>query len=100
MLGPDVLTESRAEVAESIPRTLPRRPGTWGEWYEACRGGEPAGCNFSLAGPLTEFVLLGNIALRRQRPIEYDPASMCIRGDDEADALLREPYHNGWSLEG
>ena len=99
MLGDEILTQSRAKMAESVPRTLTRRPGTWAEWIEACRGAEPAGCNFSLAGPLTEFVLLGNIAIRTDKQIHYDAQSMRITNDDKADALLREPYHNGWSLD-
>ena len=87
-------------MAESVPRTLERRPGTWKEWFEACRGGQAAGCNFSWSGPLTEFVLLGNLAIRAGKPLEYDPQAVRIINDERADALVREPYHNGWSLEG
>lgn len=100
MLGHRVVTESRAKMADSIPRTLPRRGGTWTEWYEGCRGGERPGCDFTWSGPTTEFVLLGNAAIRTGKPLEYDAAAMRITNDEKADALLREPYHNGWSLEG
>lgn len=98
MLDDQILTPSRASMAQSVPRTLPRRSGTWGEWFEACRGGETAGCDFVWSGPATEFVLLGNIAIRSGKRIEYDAQAMRITNDASADALLREPYHNGWSL--
>jgi len=98
MLGHRLLTERRRQIADAIPRTLPRRSGTWGEWFEACQGGEPAGCNFDWSGPATEFVLLGNLAIRTGKVLEYDAAAMRITNDDTANGLLREPYHNGWTL--
>jgi predicted dehydrogenase len=98
MLESEVLPERRAKKFASLPRTLPRRSGTWGEWIEACRGGEQAGCHFAWAGLLTEFVLLGNIAIRTGKQLEFDAVNMRITNNAEADALLREPYHNGWSL--
>ncbi|MFZ5832883.1 MAG: Gfo/Idh/MocA family protein [Planctomycetota bacterium] len=98
MLESKILDPERAAKFESVPKTLPRRAGTWGEWYEAVRGGEPAGCNFDWAGPLTEFVLLGNIAIRTGKCIEFDGATPQITNDKAANAMLREEYHNGWSL--
>ena len=41
-----------------------RSPGHFQEWIRAIRGGEPATSNFpDYAGPLTETVLLGNLAV-------------------------------------
>ncbi len=98
MLGERILDPQLAGKFKDVPRTLKRRSGTWGEWMEACRGGEPAGCNFEWAGLLTEFVLLGNIALRTGKHISYDAEGVKIDGVPEAHALLRQPYHNGWKL--
>ena len=98
MVFENIVDPARAAKFASVPRTLPRRAGTWGEWLTACRGGEPAGCAFDWAGPLTEFVLLGNIALRTGQQIEFDAAAMRITNAPEADALLRQPYQNGWTL--
>ena len=81
-----------------MPKTLTRRSGTWGEWFEACRGGEPAGCPFDWAGLLTEFVLLGNIAIRVGKPLEWDAATLRITNDEGANQFVKEPYHNGWTL--
>ena len=99
MLGPTILPAARAKKFDSVPKTLPRRSGTWGEWVEACRGGEPAGCNFDWAGPLTEFVLLGNIAIRTGQRLLWDADSMKFTNHEPANAYLREPYRSGWSLE-
>jgi predicted dehydrogenase len=98
MVFQNILDPARAEKFASVPKTLPRRPGTWGEWLTACKGGERAGCDFAWSGPLTEFVLLGDIALRTGKPIDFDAAAVRITNAPEADALLRQPYHNGWSL--
>jgi len=98
MVFEKILDPALAEKYASVPKTLPRRSGTWGEWLDACKGGERAGCDFDWAGPLTEFVLLGNIALRTGKPIAYDAAALRITNAPDADALLRQPYHNGWTL--
>ncbi|MBN1422342.1 MAG: Gfo/Idh/MocA family oxidoreductase [Planctomycetes bacterium] len=99
MLGTRILSPERAKKAESIPRTLPRRSGTWGEWMEACRGGEPAGCAFEWADLLSEFVLLGNIAIRTGKLLEWDGAGMRFTNDASANDLIRSSYREGWSLE-
>jgi predicted dehydrogenase len=100
MLGPKILDPERAAKFENVPKTLPRRAGTWGEWYEACRGGEPAGCNFEWAGPLTDFVLLGNIALRTRQMLQWDAQNGTFANNAEANGYLQTPYRTGWSLEG
>lgn len=100
MLGSTVLTSSRKKMAAAVPKTLQRRGNTWSEWMEACRGGQRTGCDFPWSGPLTEFVLLGNLAIRTDKPIEYDAEAMRVTNNEQADQLIREPYHNGWSLEG
>jgi len=99
MLGHEVLPAERARKFSDVPRTLPRRSGTWGEWFEACRGGEPAGCHFEWAGLLTEFVLLGNIAIRTGKHLDWDAQSEQFTNDKSANDLVHEAYREGWSLE-
>jgi len=97
--GPQWLTPALKTRADAVPKTLPRRPGTWKEWHEACRGGEPAGCAFEWAVPLTAVVLLGNIAIRTGRRLAWDAQAMRFPNHPPADAFVKEPYHNGWSLD-
>jgi hypothetical protein len=98
MVGSTVYPAARREKFRSVPKTLPRRSGTWGEWMEACRGGEPAGCHFEWAGLLTEFVLLGNIALRVGKPLEWDAEKMQFTNFPEANQYVKEEYRDGWTL--
>jgi predicted dehydrogenase len=97
--GLKVFPEGLRKRLDSVPRTLPRRGGTWSEWADACRGGDPAGCNFRWAEPLTELVLLGNIAIRAGKPLEWDAAQGKFTNHAEANRLLQADYHNDWSLE-
>jgi len=68
------------------------------EWLAACRGGKPAWSNFNYAGPLTEFLLLGNIATQVDHGFEFDPLACRIVDSEAADRLLRRRYREGWSL--
>jgi predicted dehydrogenase len=99
MLGTEILPAERAKKSADIPKNLPRRSGTWGEWMEACQGGETAGCHFEWAGLLTEFVLLGNIAMRTGKSLDWDGENMKITNNKDANKYVCEPYHNGWKLE-
>ncbi len=98
MLGSNILPAARAKKFDSVAKTLPRRSGTWGEWFDACRGGEPAGCNFDWAGPLTEFVLLGNIAIRTGKRLAWNGPEGKFTSDASANKFLQEPYRTGWTL--
>jgi hypothetical protein len=62
------------------PSTIERSPGFHREWLNACRGGAPASCHFDYAGPLTEAVLLANIAYRIRGDFEVDPICWTVGG--------------------
>jgi predicted dehydrogenase len=97
--GFQLYPEALAPAAKAAPRRLVRRPGTFQEWADACRGGEAAGCNFKLADSLTALVLLGNIAIRIGKPLEWDATQHQFLKHDPANALLAASYHNGWGLD-
>lgn len=87
------------------PRKLPRSIGHYREWIEACKGGPPAGSNFDWAGPLTEVVLLGNIALRQQlrdelttKKLLWDGVNLRFTNSEEANQSLKQEYRAGWAL--
>jgi len=77
---------------------LPRSPGHYNEWLDACRGGKPALSNFEYAAKLSETVLLGNIACRVDQAIEWDPVAMKFPNCSEADEYLQRAYRKGWVL--
>lgn len=78
------------------PKTFADSPGFHKEWLNAIRGGEPATCNFNYTGPLTETVLLGNVAYRAGEPFDWDAENLKTIGSDKAQGLLREEYRKGW----
>ena len=99
MLNTRIIPESKMKAYTQPPKTLNRRGGTWPEWFEAMRGGQSAACQFNWAGPLTEIILLGNIAIRTGKRIDWDGENMRITNDSDANKYIKEAYHNGWSLE-
>lgn len=67
------------------------------EWIAACKTGSATSCPFSYSGPITEAVLLGNVAYRNGTKLEWDAAPMKITNCTEAGALLRREYRPGWT---
>ena len=100
MLNHRLIPESRMEEYGSPPQKLERSPGHAEEWIEACKGGKPAGSNFDVAGPLTEAVLLGNIAIRTQKKLLWDGPNMTVTNVPEANQYVNPPYRDGWTLGG
>ena len=93
-----LLPEDKFREFEGPSKTLPRSRGHEREWLDAVQGGRTPMSNFSYSGPLTEFVLLGNVATLVGRDIEYNPAKMEIPNDEQANDALRRGYREGWSL--
>jgi hypothetical protein len=78
------------------PEFLPRSPGHHRDWIRACKGGEPACSNFSLAGPFTEWIALGVLALRFEGKLEWDPVKMRITNVPEANKYVKPVFRKGW----
>lgn len=70
------------------------------EWTSAIADGGETSCPFSYSGPLTETVLLGNVAFRTGPTIEWNSQSMTATGVPAADRYVREPYRSGWEVPG
>lgn len=67
-------------------------------WIDAFRNGSQTPGNFLLAGPVTETINLGAIALRARQRVEYDSANMKITNIPEANQFLTREYRQGWEL--
>ncbi len=78
--------------------TLARSPGHHAEWIEACKTGKPTGTNFDYSAQLTELVLIGNVALRAGRKIEWDSAGLKIINGSLDDPFIHREYRPGWAL--
>jgi predicted dehydrogenase len=86
-------------------RTLPRTEGDIDlamkrEWAEAIKKKDPtiARSNFDYAGVLTETVLLGNVAIRAGKRLEWDGEAFKVTNDRAANELLHTKYRAGWKL--
>jgi predicted dehydrogenase len=96
---PQLLPKSLHEQAATVPKTMPRSAGHYEEWIAACKGGPRALSNFDYAGPLTEIVLLGVLALRAPgRRLEWDSANQKVLNATELNEFVHTEYRNGWML--
>jgi predicted dehydrogenase len=94
--GPRIFPEAkRRELRDSMPpKTIPRCEGDnpAEEFALACKGGPTPGSNFEYAAPLTEMVLLGNLAIRADgKRIEWDSENMQVTNLPELNAYLKPP---------
>jgi predicted dehydrogenase len=92
-----LLPEDKFADYQRPTQTIPDSPGFYDEWIAACKGGEPATCNFDYSGPLAETVLLGNVAYRAGA-FDWNAQTLTTGGNADAQALIRESYRSGWEL--
>jgi len=105
LMSDKIIPQSRKLEYKEAPKTIPRSPGHYVEWIQACKGGKPGGSNFDWAGPLAETVLLGNVALRlklredlTRHELLWDAPNLRFTNLPEANEFLRREYRTGWSL--
>jgi predicted dehydrogenase len=82
---------------------LTRRSGEnhYLQFVEACRGNGQTSTPFDYSGNLTESVLLGCLATRfPQTTLEWDAAQLRVTNNNDANALVRRRYRQGWEVEG
>lgn len=99
--NPRVLDETRqAELTAHPPaQKYPRTEGVYAEWLGACKGGATAGSNFAdHAGPLTEMVLLGNLAVRTGQVLDINGQTGEIANASFPSEYTRPEYRAGWSV--
>ena len=53
----------------------------------------------STATGLTETILLGSLAIRTGKALDWDAKNMKISGNDEAAAMIKIEARKGWRLE-
>ncbi|MBN2024296.1 MAG: Gfo/Idh/MocA family oxidoreductase [Pirellulales bacterium] len=79
---------------------IDKSPGHFEEWVRAIKGGPAAMSNFpDYAGPLTETILLGNLALRAQHKVEWDAENLQAKGAAWLDEIVKPTYRAGYVLD-
>ncbi|MBX2955162.1 MAG: Gfo/Idh/MocA family oxidoreductase [Cyclobacteriaceae bacterium] len=120
---PKLLPTSRTQEV-NVPQTIKRVPngdrGHYANWVEGCLAGygkTELSSPFEIAGPLTEMVLMGNLAIRshdirfprkdnpnqfdypgRDIKLLWDGVNMKITNFDEANQFVKREYRAGWKL--
>jgi predicted dehydrogenase len=97
--SPRIFPETLMKDIGKPPKMLERSPGHIDEWVMACRGEKPMDfpkSNFAYAGPMSETILLGNIALRVGRRLEWDGEKMEFTNFPEANQYVTKEYRDGW----
>ena len=125
--NPQLLPTSRTKEV-NVPQKYARVPGGsdtghYFQWVEACQAGYgkmEVSSPFEIAGPLTESILMGNLAIRsydlrkpraggREGQYDYpgryikllwDGPNMKITNFDEANQFVRREYRDGWQMKG
>jgi hypothetical protein len=92
-----LLPADKFEGVKATGTMFPKTGTFHQEWIDACKGGTPATCNFDYSGPLTETILLANVAYRLQTGFNWNAEK--LEADNPAVAqYLKEPYRKGWEI--
>jgi hypothetical protein len=85
--------------------SLPRAPGApdeklriHEEWLQGILTGQKPLASFDYAGPFTEAMLLGNLALRCGQRIEWNSSALRVTNSESAQALVHKAYRRGFEL--
>lgn len=70
------------------------------EWIDACKGDLKTSCDFEYGANMMEQLLLGLVAYRVGKKLDYDGVSGRVTNSAEANDLLRREYRKGWTLNG
>jgi hypothetical protein len=96
--NPRLIPETAMQAYQRPPKTIERVEGHHKDWINACKGGKPASSNFDYAGPLTETVLLGNLAIRTGMKLDWDGPNMVCTSVPQANEYVHCQYRDGWTL--
>jgi predicted dehydrogenase len=116
--SPVLLPTSRMKDIKLPKQTLARVPGGpdghYTQWVDACKAGYgkmQLSSPFDYAGPFTEAVIMGNLALRSyamrgpngegfpgRKKLLWDAKNMKITNFDEANQFVKREYREGWTL--
>ncbi len=92
--------------AEEVEVEFTPSPGHFTEWVNAIKGGDPAMSNFpDFAAPLSETVLLGNLAVwAAAEPgmgpkVQWNAKNLKATGADNLEELVKPAYRDGYILD-
>ena len=97
--SPRIIPEAKMKQYSRPKKTIARIDGNHEQdWARACKGGKPACSNFDYSGPLTETVVMGNLAIRSGQKLDWDGVNMKVTNAPEANKFVHYEYRQGWTL--
>ena len=94
-----IYPEEHAKAVPTPKETLKRSAGHHRDWVDAIKGGPPASSEFSYGAKLTEITLLGLVAMRTGKVIQWDAENMKASNCPEAEHIVQGEYRDGWRLD-
>lgn len=70
------------------------------EWINACKTDLKTSCDLEYAGAKMEQLMLGLVAYRAGKEIQYDGKQGRVTNDEKANKLLKRKYRDGWPING
>jgi hypothetical protein len=68
------------------------------DFVRACKGGAPACSNFSIAGPYTEWLVLGSAAVHYEGKLLWDNTKGEFTNNKEANKWVKPTFRKGWEI--
>jgi len=98
---------SEVNIAQTIARVPGQAEGHYGQWVEGCLAGygnTQLSSSFDVAGPLTEALLMANLAVRGHElkgghiKMLWDNDNMKITNFDAVNQYVKRQYRQGWTI--
>jgi predicted dehydrogenase len=97
--SPRLIPETKMKEFDRPDKTLHRSPAPGQpqkEWTYCIKNGKTPGADFEYAVPLTEMVLIGNLAIRANLRVDWDSKSQRVTNATAANDFLKRDYRAGW----
>jgi predicted dehydrogenase len=95
---PMLIPYSKMKETKMPEPFLGRGVNHYQDWIKACKGGPKPLANFDYAGPLSETILLGNVAALAGEKLLWDGPNLKVTNHRRANEHLKRKYREGWRL--
>ncbi len=94
-----IIPETKMKAYTLPPKTIPRVESIYHDFIQGCKGGTTPCSNFEVSGPMTEIVLLGNLAIRTPgQRLLWDGEKVAVTNVPEANKFVKREYYGDWTL--
>jgi predicted dehydrogenase len=94
------LPKEKADSFAIAEQTIESSIGHWDEWVKGCQTGSPTTCSFDYSGNLTETVLLGIVAYRTGKELQWNASQLKATNCPDAEQFVTKEYRAGFEVVG